>query len=173
VVSVQPSGLAAATYSGSIQISSAERPTPGDGFRDADRGSAASVFGGVSSDTHVQLRNRRFLAGCAERLYHEQRRWIAVLDCLASANWIGVSPPSGKAPATLSISVNPASLSAGSYVGNVQITSTGATGSPAAVAVTLLVQLRPQRPPLPLLSTLPVSRRASPRVRGLPFSEPI
>jgi uncharacterized protein (TIGR03437 family) len=64
----------------------------------------------------------------------------------ASANWIGVSPPSGKAPATLSISVNPAGLSPGSYGANVQIAATGATGSPAAVVVTLVVQASPSAP---------------------------
>jgi len=36
----------------------------------------------VSSDTYVQLHSRRFLADCAERLYHEHRRRIDVLDCL-------------------------------------------------------------------------------------------
>jgi uncharacterized protein (TIGR03437 family) len=64
----------------------------------------------------------------------------------ASANWVDVSPPSGTAPATLSISVNPAGLSPGSYGANVQITATGATGSPAAVVVTLVVQASPSTP---------------------------
>jgi uncharacterized protein (TIGR03437 family) len=57
----------------------------------------------------------------------------------ASASWLSVSPASGTAPSTLSVSVSPAGLSAGTYTGNIQITAAGASGSPAAVSVTLVV----------------------------------
>lgn len=53
--------------------------------------------------------------------------------------WLVVSSASGSAPATLSVSVNPVNLAAGTYTGNVQITAVGAAGSPAAVSVTLAV----------------------------------
>jgi uncharacterized protein (TIGR03437 family) len=39
----------------------------------------------------------------------------------------------------LSISINPVNLAAGTYTSTVQITSPGATGSPASIAVTLIV----------------------------------
>jgi uncharacterized protein (TIGR03437 family) len=57
----------------------------------------------------------------------------------AGASWVGLSPASGTAPATLWVSVNPAALSAGTYTANVQIAA-GATGSPASVGITLVVQ---------------------------------
>jgi uncharacterized protein (TIGR03437 family) len=62
--------------------------------------------------------------------------WIAS----ASATWVGLSPASGTAPATLSVSANPATLAAGSYSATVLVTAAGATGSPASVSVTLVVQ---------------------------------
>jgi uncharacterized protein (TIGR03437 family) len=54
--------------------------------------------------------------------------------------WMAVSPASGSAPGTLSVSVSPANLAAGTYTSAVQITAAGATGSPAAIAITLVVQ---------------------------------
>jgi len=58
----------------------------------------------------------------------------------ASAYWISVSPSSGSAPASVAVSVNPSNLAAGTYNGTVQITAAGASGSPASIAVTLVVQ---------------------------------
>ena len=54
--------------------------------------------------------------------------------------WIGLAPATGAAPGSLAISVNPANMAAGSYTSTVQIAAPGATGSPASVAVTLVVQ---------------------------------
>ncbi len=62
--------------------------------------------------------------------------WTAV----SSAFWITVSPASGTAPSSLSVTANPANLAAGTYTGNLTITAAGATGSPASVTVTLVVQ---------------------------------
>jgi uncharacterized protein (TIGR03437 family) len=59
---------------------------------------------------------------------------------LASAFWISVAPGSGSAPATVPVSVNPGNLAAGTYNGTVQVTAAGASGSPASIAVTLVVQ---------------------------------
>jgi uncharacterized protein (TIGR03437 family) len=58
----------------------------------------------------------------------------------SSPYWLAVSPSSGSTPATLSISVNPANLAAGTYTTAVQVTAAGATGSPASIAITLVVQ---------------------------------
>lgn len=57
----------------------------------------------------------------------------------ASNSWLSVSAASGAAPASLSVSVNPANMASGTYTGSVQISSPGATGSPATIAVTLVV----------------------------------
>jgi uncharacterized protein (TIGR03437 family) len=57
----------------------------------------------------------------------------------ASDSWLSVSPASGTAPSTLSVSISPASLSAGTYKGSVQITASGASNSPQSIPVTLTV----------------------------------
>jgi len=56
-------------------------------------------------------------------------------------NWLSVSPASGStssaSPATLSISVNPASLTAGTYTGTVAVTPSGGTASNITVTLTV------------------------------------
>jgi uncharacterized protein (TIGR03437 family) len=62
--------------------------------------------------------------------------WTATAS---NSSWLSVSPASGTAPSTPSISVSPAALSAGTYNGNIQISAAGASNSPVLVAVTLTV----------------------------------
>lgn len=61
----------------------------------------------------------------------------------SGSNFLTVSPASGTAPSTISISVNSASLAAGTYNGAVQVSASGANGSPQSVAVTLTVNAGP------------------------------
>jgi len=62
--------------------------------------------------------------------------WTATAS---DSSWLSVSPASGTAPSTPSISVSPAALSAGTYNGSIQISAAGASNSPVSVAVTLTV----------------------------------
>ena len=54
------------------------------------------------------------------------------------AVWLGVTPTSGTTPATLSISINPASLAVGTYTGAINVTPAGSL-VPQTIAVTLQV----------------------------------
>lgn len=87
---------------------------------------AASTTGVAPSPQSIQITN----AGGGTL------SWTAT----ASASWLSVSAASGTAPSTLTVSVAPAGLTAGTYSGTIQIAASGATGSPASVAVTLVVQ---------------------------------
>jgi len=145
--SVVPSGLAAGTYNGSIQISSAGASNTPVTIPVNLIVAAAPPSLAVSPQTLTFNYTIGASLPAAQSVSITNTgggslSWTAS----TSANWIGVSPPSGTAPATLSVSVNPAGLSVGSYVGNVQITATGATGSPLTVAVTLGVQASPSAP---------------------------
>ena len=60
-------------------------------------------------------------------------------SAMAGAAWINLSPSSGTAPATLSISVEPRNMAPGTYTSTVHITATGATASPVSVTITLVV----------------------------------
>ncbi|HKP88072.1 MAG TPA: S8 family serine peptidase, partial [Blastocatellia bacterium] len=55
------------------------------------------------------------------------------------APWLTLSPTSGTAPSSVTLSVNIAGLAAGTYNGTITITATGATNSPVTVPVTLTV----------------------------------
>lgn len=55
-------------------------------------------------------------------------------------NWLTVAPLTGSAPLSLSVSVNPLSLTAGTYNGSIGISVSGSTDPPLAVPVTLTVQ---------------------------------
>jgi hypothetical protein len=61
----------------------------------------------------------------------------------SSATWLTASPTSGSTPGTISVSVNPSGLAAGTYNGSLSITATGASNSPLTVPVTLTVTAAP------------------------------
>jgi len=58
---------------------------------------------------------------------------------VSGGNWLSVTPTSGTTPGSLSISVNPSGLAAGSYGGTVVVTAPNAAGSPQTIQVTLAV----------------------------------
>jgi uncharacterized protein (TIGR03437 family) len=63
---------------------------------------------------------------------------IAFSAQVTSGNsWLTVSPTSGTTPATLSVSVNPAGLAAGSYTGTVAVTPSGGTATNVTVSLTV------------------------------------
>ncbi|MBI3653932.1 MAG: S8 family serine peptidase [Acidobacteria bacterium] len=63
------------------------------------------------------------------------------LSWTASSNqtWLSVSPTSGTAPSTATVSANITGLAAGTYNGAITISATGATNTPVTVPVTLTV----------------------------------
>jgi hypothetical protein len=80
----------------------------------------------------------------------------ATLSFTASASagtWLSVAPMSGTTPGTVNVTVNPGGLTAGTYNGTVSIASSGATGSPQTVQVTLMVSATSTRQ----LNTTPAS----------------
>jgi uncharacterized protein (TIGR03437 family) len=64
---------------------------------------------------------------------------VAANSGTAGVNWLSVTPTSGTTPGTLSVSVNPTGLAAGTYGGSVVVTAPNASGSPQTIQVTLAV----------------------------------
>ncbi|MBI4839219.1 MAG: hypothetical protein HY806_08810 [Nitrospirae bacterium] len=60
-------------------------------------------------------------------------------NATSNSGWIALNKYSGTAPDTVTVSVDTAGLSAGTYVGTITVTANGATGSPANIIVTLNV----------------------------------
>ena len=57
----------------------------------------------------------------------------------SGAQWLGVTPPNGTTPATLSVNVNGGNLQPGAYTGQINITAAGAGNTPQTVTVNLTV----------------------------------
>ena len=64
--------------------------------------------------------------------------WFASADM----PWISVSPPTGLAPSTLRVTIDPRGLGAGTHDGNVTVSSPGAAGSPFIIPVHLVITQR-------------------------------
>jgi hypothetical protein len=65
----------------------------------------------------------------------------------SDAAWLGVSPASGSAPASLQLTANISGLATGTFTGHITVTSAGSQGSPATITVTLNVNPAPPPPP--------------------------
>jgi len=138
-VSVNPQSLSAGTYTGSVSIAST-------GASNSPRTVAVTL-----NVTAAQLPT--LTASPASLTYSYQiggsapaAQMVAISSGSAvnyttskSATWLSVTPASGTTPGNLSVSVNPSGLTAGTYTGNVTVTSSGASNSPKNVPVTLTV----------------------------------
>jgi len=146
-VSISPASLSAGTYAGSVQItSSGASNTP------LSIPVTLTVTQAASSLAIApQTLSFSFSAGGAAPAAQNisiTNAGAGALTWTASSRdyWLSVSPASGNAPGTLSVSINPTNLAAGTYTSAIQITAAGASGSPASLAVTLTVQGAPPAP---------------------------
>jgi uncharacterized protein (TIGR03437 family) len=140
-VSISTAGLTAGTYNGNIQISST-------GASNTPFTVAVTLIVTQAPPSLAVARQAltfSYTAGGAVPAAQSvsiTNAGAGALSWTASTSdyWIAVSPASGSAPGTLSVSMNPVNLAAGTYTSSVQITAAGATDSPASIAITLVVQ---------------------------------
>jgi outer membrane protein assembly factor BamB len=64
---------------------------------------------------------------------------ILTFSAASDSAWLGVSPITGTAPQILQVMVNISGLAQGTYNGNIKITSSGASGSPTLISVSLVI----------------------------------
>jgi uncharacterized protein (TIGR03437 family) len=141
--SVSLAGLSAGTYTGSISIAAAGASnTPvsiGVTFTVAATQVAPPVLTVAPQSLSFQYTNGGAVPATQSVSISNTGAGALAWTATSDSYWLAVSAASGSAPATLAVSMNPVNLAAGTYTGNVQITAAAATGSPAAVAVTLVV----------------------------------
>lgn len=140
-VSVSPASLSAGTYSGTVQIAATGATnTPITIAVTLTVAAAPAVLlvtpqsvafqyvvgGSLPTAQAISISN-----GGAGTL-----SWTAS----GGAFWTALSPTSGGAPGTLSLSVSPLNLAAGTYSTTVTIAATDPTVTPASIAVTFVVQ---------------------------------
>jgi uncharacterized protein (TIGR03437 family) len=140
-IAVNAAGLAAGTYAGTVQIAAT-------GASNSPLSISVTLTVAAAPPTLTvspQSLNFQYTAGGA--VPAAQNILIAnagggSLAWTASTSdfWLTTAKASGVAPAQLAISVDPANLAAGTYTGSVVISAPGTAGSPAAVAVTLVVE---------------------------------
>jgi hypothetical protein len=145
-VSVNPSGLAAGTFSGTVSIASS-------GVSNSPRTVAVTLTVTPSASlptlalaptTMSFTVQAGGLAPPAQSLSANSSAGtlvgiVASALTMSGGNWLSVAPVSATTPAALTVSVNPLGLAVGTFSGTVSITSAGFSNSPATVVVTLTV----------------------------------
>ena len=142
-VSVNPGGLTAGTYNGTVTVTAAGASnspqkvavsltvtTPSSGNPSLNVTPGSLTFTYTSGSTTSGSQNLSIAStGSA----------LQLTAAASGGNWLTVTPNTGSTPATMKVSANPTGLAAGTYNGTITITSTGAGNSPQKVAVTLVV----------------------------------
>jgi|GEM_PF-1924206 len=123
-VSVNPSGLTAGTYSGTISITSNNRTL------------TVPVTLALASATRTLTLNPTSLAFTAtaggaspapQSIGVSASPNTTFTVTKSAAAWLGVTPTSGTTPATLTVSANASGLAAGTYTGTIGVTGNGLT----------------------------------------------
>ena len=83
---------------------------------------------------------------------------MSVTVAATPQGWLTVTPDTGRSPLALTVSVNPTSLTPGSYGGTITINTIPGGSNPAVVPVTLLIS----NPPSTLVVTSPSSNYSAP-----------
>jgi hypothetical protein len=141
-ISVTPAGLAPGTYTGAITVSA-----------DGVANSPQAVFVTLNVTTKpvpklaVSPASMTFTAPAGGRPPAGQTiSMISTGDKLgfkvttgSSAAWLSATPGDGQTPGSITVSVNPGGLAAGTYNSSVSIAAADAGNSPRLVPVTLVV----------------------------------
>jgi uncharacterized protein (TIGR03437 family) len=137
-VSIAPAGLSAGTYTGSVTIASAGASnTPASIGVTLTVVQAPPVLAVSPLTLAFQYTNGGTIPAPQNIAITNAGGGTLAWTASTDSYWLVISAASGTAPATLTVSVNPVNLAAGTYTGNVQISS--ATSSPPPVSVTLVV----------------------------------
>ena len=150
-VTVNPSGLPAGTYTGTVSIA----------LSPAGQTSTVAVTATVSSaqqrievtQTGFRFQTAAGGAAPASQSLEVLNGGAGTLNFSVSAStlsggsgWLSVSPSSGTAssttPAVISVNINPTGLAAGDYYGQIQISSPGVDNSPQTATVVVNVAAR-------------------------------
>lgn len=139
-VSIVTTGLTAGTYTGSVQIAAA-----GASNTPASIGVTLTVTDAPSSlvvsppSLSFAYTNGGAAAASQGIAISNGGGGTLAWTASTSAYWLVVSPASGNAPSAPAISIDPMNLAPGTYKAAIQIAAAGVAGSPAQVAVTLVV----------------------------------
>jgi len=146
-VSVTPQSLSAGTYTGTVTITSAGASNSPKAVPVTLTVTATSAPTLNVSPLNLSFSYQTGGATPAAQPVNISSSSALSYTAAASAAWLSATPASGNTPGSLSVSVNPAGLAAGTYTGTVTVTATGASNSPQKIAVTLAVTGTPPSGP--------------------------
>jgi hypothetical protein len=141
-VGINPSGLAAGTYNGTITVTAASASNSPQKVAVTLAVSAPAsnpsltVSPATLSFTYAQGTTT---SGSQNLSVNSSGSALAITTTASGGTWLSVSPASGSTPATLKVTANPSGMAAGTYNGSISIASTGAGNSPQTVPVTLTI----------------------------------
>jgi hypothetical protein len=139
-VSVNPSGLAAGTYTGSVSITASGTSNSSKTVGVTLTVTAAALPSLTATPASLSFSYQLGGSTLAAQNVSVASSGSAVSYTVStSATWLLAAPASGATPGSVAVSVNPTGLSAGTYSGAVSLTSSGASNSPVKIAVTLTV----------------------------------
>jgi uncharacterized protein (TIGR03437 family) len=140
-VSVSPAGLSAGTYTGTVQIAATGAANTPMSIVVTLTVTAVPASLAISP----QALTFQYTVGGAAPAAQDvsiANGGTGALSWTASSSafWATLSATSGNAPGTVSVSVNPANLAAGTYMTTVNVAATDPSITPVSIAVTLVVQ---------------------------------
>jgi hypothetical protein len=139
-VSANPSGLAAGTYTGSVSITASGASNSPKTVGVTLTVTAAALPSITANPASVSF---SYQTGgstpVAQNVSLASSGSPVSYTVSTSATWLVATPASGTTPGSVAVSVNPTGLSAGTYSGTVNVTSSGASNSPVKIAATLTV----------------------------------
>ncbi len=140
-ISASPFGLGTGVYTGSVSVTGGNSATPlvipvtlnvsSQPLISVDKSELVFGSGGTSS---TQPQTLQISSSSTNFSYSVQANVTN-----SPTNWLAVNAVSGVTPSALTVSVNPALLSDGTYFGTVVITGSGVGNSPMVIPVTLTV----------------------------------
>lgn len=135
-LSANPSGLGAGSYSASVSVNSGQG-TPVTIAVTLTVGAAPTVTVSPTSLSFSYKAGDSAPAPLAIQVTSTAS--IGVTAAASGGSWLSVSASSANTPSTLTVTVNPTGLTAGSYTGNITVSTPGATVTSTVVPVTLTV----------------------------------
>ena len=138
-VSINPSGLAAGSYTGNVTINSAGASNSPKSIPVSLTVTAAQVTTLSVSPANLSFAYQTGGAVPASQPINVTSTSALGYTATSSGSWLSVTPANGNTPGSLTASVNPSGLAAGSYSGTITVTASGASNSPQKVTVALTV----------------------------------
>jgi uncharacterized protein (TIGR03437 family) len=147
-ITANPSGLAPGNYTGTVTIAAGN--TVGISVSLTVQ-APPTISAGTTSLTFVSLAGGTAPAAQSVTISGATGGFTAAAAVSSSdtVNWLSVSPASGNAGTSITVSVTPTGLSVGQHTGTITITGTNGLTGAATIAVTLTVN-----PPLPSVTSV-------------------